>query len=60
MFFFYSVVSVRKAIESLMENDLDMSDLYLSEGEWNKLTRAGVNVINIYGKNSIVGNIVPK
>ncbi len=28
----FSVVSVKKAIESLLENDLDMSDLYLSEG----------------------------
>ena len=29
----FSVVSVKKAIESLLENDLDMSDLYLSEGK---------------------------
>jgi hypothetical protein len=28
-----SVVSVKKAVESLLENDLDMSDLYLSEGK---------------------------
>ena len=33
---FFSVVSVKKAIESLLENDLDMSDLYLSEGEADK------------------------
>jgi len=26
-------VSVKKAIESLLENDLDMADLYLSEGQ---------------------------
>ncbi len=28
----FSVVSVKKAIESLLDNDLDMADLYLSQG----------------------------
>ena len=32
-YFIFSVVSVKKAIESLLENDLDMSDLYLSQGK---------------------------
>jgi hypothetical protein len=31
----FSVVSVKKAIESLLDNDLDMADLYLSQGNPN-------------------------
>jgi hypothetical protein len=30
--FVFSVVSMKKAIEVILENDLDMADLYLTEG----------------------------
>ena len=48
--YFCSVYSVRKPIENLMENDLDMSDLYLSQGTVNKVLFIGEKLFTFWLK----------